>query len=192
MLTSSHLTFRFRQSRADAWPWLVRLAQQGDFRQQTLGPKQIVYETTFDLTNPQHLAPAISLSTELVHQPTAEALVAGQLLAIPLVRMVLLCYQQSSQIDDYRAHCWIRHAFVEDPNQPATFYLDLDGKTRRWLFPCRAAVKHKNEIHPEHPTPIREQVEAALVRGQTWWCPRLNLDEWEPLQWIRPVSKQAD
>lgn len=188
MLTSTRLTFRFRQSRAEALPWLVELAKQGEFRQQALGQRQIVYETTFDLANPHTLAPAISLATELVHQRTAEALVAGQLLAVPIVRMVLMCYQQSGQIEDHRAHCWIRHAFIDQPGSPTTFFLDIGGHTRRWLFPCRAAVKHMHEIHPEHPTPIREQVEAALVRGQTWWCPRLNLDAWEPLQWIRPAT----
>lgn len=186
MITSSRITFRFRQSRAKALAWLLALAQRGEFRQQALAPGQTIYESTFDIRDPQQLIWAFSLATGLIHEKTAEALVAGQTIALPMAREVLRCYQQSGQVEDRRAYCYVRHAFSDDPN-PTTFFLDLTGE-KRWLFPCRCAIKQMHSVHPDHPAPIRDQVEAALVRGQSWWCPRLNLDEWEPIQWIRPLS----
>lgn len=174
-------------------PWLVRLAERGAFRQEELSPKQIVYEATFEVTAPQQLAAAFSLASELVHHHTAEVFVAGQALTLPMAREVLRCYQQSGQVEDARAYCWFRHAFVDQPGAPTTFMLDLSGQTARWLFPCKAAVQQVHRIHPEHPASLRDQVEAALVAGQTWWCPRINLDEWEPVQWIRPIrERQGD
>jgi len=171
------LRFRFRHSRSDELPWLIELAKRGTFRQQTLGPKQIVYETTFDLLDPVQLGHALSLATALVHQKTAEAFVGGQSLALPMTRQVLRCYQQSQQVEDPHAYCWFETAFRFNVTA-TTFMIDDDPKPL--LFPCRLAANRVYGIHTEQPGTIKTQVEAALLRAGTRWCPRLaDLTEWQ-------------
>ena len=42
----------FRHSRSDDLPWLMELAKRGTVKELTIGPTQIVYETTFELLDP--------------------------------------------------------------------------------------------------------------------------------------------
>ena len=173
----SLLTFRFRHSRTDDLPWLLELAKRGSFRAQTLSPKQIVYETDFDLLDPLQLSIALSLATALVHDKKAEALVGRQSLQLPMVREVLRCYQQSQQVDDAHAYCWFETAFRFDLT--VTTYT-IDDAPTPLLFPCRLAANRVYGIHPEQPGTITTQVDAALLRAGTRWCPRLaDLTEWQ-------------
>lgn len=173
----SFFTFRFRHSRSNELPWLIELAKRGAFRQQTLSPKQLVYESTFDLSDPLQLSTALSLATALVHDKKAEVFASGQSLALPMVREVLRCYQQSGQVEDPHAYCWFETAFRFDLT--VTTYT-LDDSPKPLLFPCRLAANRVHGIHPEQPGTIRQQVEAALLRAGVRWCPRLaDLFEWQ-------------
>ena len=172
------LTFRFRHSRSDDLPWLIELAKRGRFMQQALSPRQIVYETSFDVLDPLQLSHALSLSTALVHTKKAEVFVASQTLRLPMVREVLRCYQQSQQIEDPHAFCWFRTSFSTDPH-PAVVMLTLDAPARV-LFPCKLAANQAHGIHPVQVGAIEDQVDAALLRAGTRWCPRLaDLMEWQ-------------
>jgi len=46
------LLFCFCQSGAGDLPWLIELAKRDTFNEWTIGPTQIVYETTFELLDP--------------------------------------------------------------------------------------------------------------------------------------------
>jgi hypothetical protein len=46
------LLFCFCHSRAGDLPWLIELAKRSTFNEWTIGPTQIVYETTFELLDP--------------------------------------------------------------------------------------------------------------------------------------------
>lgn len=164
------LTFRFRQSRSDELPWRLALAKRGAYREQALSPKQMVYEATFELLDPIQLSQAISLATALVHDKTAEALTEGHSWPMPMVREVLSCFQRSQSVEDYRAHCWFR-ALV----RPDTGVIE----TAPVQFPCRQAAGPLALVHPDQPGLLHHQVEAALLRAGTRWCPRLaDLTEW--------------
>ena len=161
------LTFRFRQSRSDELPWLIELAKRGTFKELALTPKQIIYETFFNLGDPLQLGHALSLTTALVHHKTAEAFVDRQSLALPMVREVLRCFQQSQQVVDGQAYCWFKTHLDAVLMQPL-------------LLPCRLAARESYQIHPDQPGTITQQVDAALLRAGTRWCPRLaDLMEWQ-------------
>lgn len=172
----THLTFRFRQSRSDDMAWLIELAKRGLFKEQALSLKQVVYETTFDLLDPIQLGHALSLATALTHDKKAEVFAGGQSLTMVNVREVLRCYQQSLQGNDPQAYCWFRTALSFDLTV-TTFV--IDDNPRNLIFPCRKAAPYSHGIHLGHPGTVTDQVDAALVRAGTRWCPRLtDLTEW--------------
>lgn len=176
----SCVTFRFRRSRADDQPWCLELAHRGRFREQNIGVG-IVYETDFELSHPLQVGHALTLATALVHDKKAEAFVSGQSLHLPMVREVLRCYQQSLHVKDAHSYCWFATKYTYDLTV-TTYTIDLDA-AKTLLFPCRCAANHAYGIHPEQPGTIDEQVDAALVRAGTRWCPRLaNLTAWREAQ----------
>ena len=180
----SLLTFRFRHSRSDELPWLIELAKRGQFRQQALSPKQIVYETAFDLADPLHLPAAISLATALVHDKKAEVFVGGQSIGLPKVRAVLLCYQQSWQVDDPHAFCWFQTGFTLE--QTILEYTMGDGAPKPFIFPCHLAANRIAGLHPQNPGSLSDQTDAVLLRAEVRWCPRLaDLTDWRQAQVIQ-------
>lgn len=66
----TRLTLRFQTRHSN--PYWLRLAQQGDYASEPIG-SLTMHSATFDVANPLHLSPAISLSTALVHERKAEA-----------------------------------------------------------------------------------------------------------------------
>lgn len=180
------LTFRFRHSRADDLPWLIELAKRGRFKEHALSPKQIIYETSFDLLDPIQLGHALSLATALVHNKKAEAFAGTLSLTMVNVREVLRCYQQSLQGTDRRAYCWFRTAYSLDLT---VTYFVIDDTPKALIFPCRQAATHSHGLHPGHPGTVTDQVEAALARAGTRWCPRLaDLTEWREANGISTRS----
>lgn len=189
----SLLTFRFRHSRSDELPWLIELAKRGEFSEQILSPKQIVYETAFHLLDHAHLSTAISLATALVKDKKAEAFMGRHTLKIANVRDVLTCYQHSLQLAVPQAYCWLQRPFTLDAFGPyfnactRTFDGDPDEEPPKqpFIFPCKLAANRSHTIHPSQPGAILDQTEAALVRAETRWCPRLDdLTAWAEAQTI--------
>ena len=179
----SPLTFRFRHSRADDLPWQIELAKRGVFKEQALGPKQIVYETSFDLFDPLQLGYALSLATSLAHDKKAEAFVAGQSLTLPMVREVLRCYQQSQQVEDAHAYCWFHTGFTLSQE---IVECSLGGASKPFIFPCHLAANRVAGLHPQNPGSLADQTEAILLRAAVRWCPRLaDLAEWRQAQVIQ-------
>lgn len=67
--------------------------------------------------------------------------------------------------------------------------MDLDeaeeSPRQTFIFPCKLAVNRSNTIHPDQPGTILDQTEAALVRAESRWCPRLHdLASWAEAQRI--------
>lgn len=160
----SLLTFRFRHSRADDLPWLIELTKRGAFRQQALSPKQIVYETTFDLADPLHLPVALSLATALVHDKKAEAFVSGQALGMPMVREVLRCYQRSQQVEDHHAYCWFQTGFTLEQK---ILEFTLGGMpSKPFIFPCHLAANRVARLtSAESRLTGRSNGSCAVARG---------------------------
>lgn len=185
----SQLTFRFRHSRADDLPWLIELAKRGTLKTQALSPKQIVYETRFDLLDPLQVGYAISLATALAHDKKAEVFSSGQALTMVPVREVLRCFQQSQRVDDPHAYCWFRTGYSYDLT--VTIYT-VDDAPKAMIFPCRHAALQSHGLHPGHPGRIEHQVDAALQRAGVRWCPRLaDLSDWRQTQVIQIDRGQA-
>lgn len=153
-------------------PYIVRLAKRGDYTEEALGPKAMLYQSVFDVAHPLHLAPAISLATALVHHKTAEAIVNGQHIRIPIVRAVLMCYEQSWHVDDVRAFCWVRLQVGRDPS---LLFVDLaPTEPSDPLLPCRLASNKAGMVRPSNPAAMQDQIKAVLVKAETHWCPRLQ------------------
>lgn len=168
------LLFRFRHSRSDELPWLIELAKRGEFKELVLDPKHRVYETSFDIEDPVLLSIALSLATALVRDKKAEAFAGGQSLSLPMVRAVLHCYQQSWQVEDAHAFCWMKTGLSWIRN-PTTFTVELDSPDDVMLFPCRLAARELHAVNVEAPGTLKAQTQAALTRAEVHWCPRLGL-----------------
>ena len=169
------LTFTFRHSTTRDMPYILRLAKRGEYTEEALGAKAILYQAVFDVANPLHLAPAISLATALVHHKTAAATVNGQHVGIPMVRAVLICYEQSWQVDDVRAFCWVR---LKVGSAPELLFLDLEPtETCEPMLPCRLASNKAGMVRPSNPAAMDDQIKAVLVKAETHWCPRLHIKD---------------
>lgn len=172
----SLLTFRFRHSRSDELLWLIELAKRGTFKELVLDPKHIVYETAFEIEDPVLLSIALSLASALVRDKKAEAFVNSQSLSLPMVRAVLQCYQQSWQVEDVHAFCWIKKGLSWIRN-PTTFTVDIMGEPDDvMLFPCRLASRELHAVNVEAPGTLKAQTQAALTRAEVQWCPRLGAE----------------
>ncbi|TKB64415.1 MAG: hypothetical protein E8D48_01900 [Nitrospira sp.] len=169
----SLLTFRFRQSQAVDFYWNLELAKRGSLREFKVHPNITIYESAFDLFNPIHVGHALSLAKALVLDKRAEVLSGNTSLIMTTVRDVLQCYQQSMQVEDYHAHCWFKIRLTFDL-AVTRIEVESDDSGKSFVFPCRCAATHAYGIHYEHPGTIYAQLDSALWRAGTRWCPRLE------------------
>lgn len=166
------LTFRFRQSQAVDFYWNLELAKRGSLREFKVDPNIIIYESAFDLLNPIQVGHALSLAKALVLDKRAEVFSGNTSLTMVTVRDVLQCYQQSMLVDDHHAHCWFKIRLTFDLTV-TRFEVESDDSGKSFVFPCRCAATHAYGIHYEHPGTIYDQLDSALWRAGTRWCPRL-------------------
>jgi hypothetical protein len=169
----SLVTFRFRQSQAVDFYWNLELAKRGSLREFTVPPNIIIYESTFDLLNPIHVGHALSLAKALVLDKRAEVFSGNTSLTMMTVRDVLQCYQQSMQVEDYHAHCWFKIRLTFDL-AVTRLEVESDDSGKSFVFPCRCAAPQAYGMHYEHPGTIYAQLDSALWRAGTRWCPRLQ------------------
>ena len=81
------------------------------------------------------------------------------------------------RVDDPHAYCWFKTVFRFDLT--VTTYT-IDDASKSLLYPCRLAAPRACVIHAEQPGNITQQVDMALLRAGTRWCPRLAaLTEWQ-------------
>ena len=166
------LTFRFRQSSAVDFYWNLELAKRGALREFKVHPNITIYESAFDLLNPIQVRHALSLAKALVLDKRAEVFWGNTSLAMVIVRDVLECYQQSMQVDDHHAHCWFKIRLTFDLTV-TRLEVESNDLAKSFVFPCRHAATHAYGIHYEHPGTIYDQLDSALWRAGTRWCPRL-------------------
>ncbi len=166
------LTFRFRQSQAVDFYWSLELAKRGILREFTVHPNIAIYESAFDLLNPIQVAHALSLAKALVLDKRAEVFSGNTSLIMVDVRDVLQCYQHSMQVDDHHAHCWFKIRLTFDLTV-TRFEVEPDESAKSFVFPCRRAASHAYGIHYDHPGTVYDQLDSALWRAGTPWCPRL-------------------
>ena len=169
----SLITFRFRQSQAVDFYWHLELAKRGSLREFAVYPTITIYESAFDLLNPIQVGHALSLAKALVLDKRAEALSGNTSLPMTTVRDVLQCYQQSLQVEDYHAHCWFKIRLTLDL-AVTRLEVEVDNSGNSFVFPCRCAASQAYGIHYEHPGTIYAQLDSALWRAGTRWCPRLE------------------
>jgi hypothetical protein len=169
----SLVTFRFRQSLLVDFYWNLELAKRGSLREFTIPPNITIYESAFDLLNPIQVGHALSLAKSLVLDKRAEVFSGNTSLPMTTVRDVLQCYQQSMQVDDYHAHCWFKIRLTLDL-AVTRLEVELDNSGKSFVFPCRCAASQAYGIHYEHPGSIYAQLDSALWRAGTRWCPRLE------------------
>ncbi len=167
------LTFRFRESQAVYLYWNLELAKSGSLREFKVHPNIVIYESAFDLLNPIQVGHALSLAKALVFDKRAEVFSGNTSLTMGTVRDVLQCYQHSMQVDDHHAHCWFKIRLTFDLTV-TRFEVESDDVTKSLVFPCRSVATYAYGIHYEHPGTIDDQLDSALWRAGTRWCPRLT------------------
>ncbi len=169
----NRITFRFRQSQAVDFYWNLELAKRGSLREFKVHPNITIYESVFDIRNPIQVGHALSLAKALVLDKRAEVFSGTTSLTMETVRDVLQCYQHSMQVDDHHAHCWFKIRLTFDLTV-TRFEVETDDSGKSFVFPCRCAATQAYGIHYEHPGTIYAQLDSALWRAGTRWCPRLE------------------
>lgn len=165
-------TFRFRQSQAVDFYWNLELAKRRVLRESKIHLNIVIYESAFDLLNPIQVSHALSLAKALALDKRAEVFWGNTSLVVVDVCDVLQCYQPPMQVDDHRAHCWFKIRLTL--NLTVTrLEVAADESTKSFVFPCRRAASHAYGIHYEHPGTVYDQLDSALWRAGTRWCPWL-------------------
>ena len=198
-MSESVLRFRFPESRSPRLLQILELAKAGQFTERTLTRGRLsvtVFQTFFDLTSPDLLQPSLSLATALLTYKGVEVWGNDQPLRLRQVVDVLKCYQLSLSPSDYTAHCWVpiglettvRSVGIEKAGHIFTFG---EIPPADWIWPCRLAQRGAWQLRPEHPAPLRAQVQTWLAHEGCTWCPRLtDLSEWDRRQYdIRDLSR---
>ena len=99
-----------------------------------------------------------------------------------MVREVVHGYQQSQRVDDPHAYCWFKTVFRFDLT--VTTYT-IDDASKSLPYSCRLTAPRACGIHAEQPGNITPQIDAALLRAGTHWCPRLAaLTEWQDVAYV--------
>jgi hypothetical protein len=168
-----HITFRFRQSQAVDFYWHLELAKRGSLREFHVQPHITIYESAFDLLNPIQVGHALSLAKALTLDKRAEVFSGNMSLTMTTVRDVLQCYQRSMQVEDYHAHCWFKIRLTFDL-AVTRLEVEFDDSGKSFVFPCRCAAAQAYGMHYDHPGTIYAQLDSALWRAGTRWCPRLE------------------
>ncbi|VWB06992.1 hypothetical protein BLA6863_00144 [Burkholderia lata] len=97
---------------------------------------------------------------------------------------VLQCFAESCAVDDFRAHCY---RTIDSPFFPVHMRLKLEhihpmfrhitaaSDDSNFLFPCSHMLQWF-EAQPEHPSSVRDQIQAEGVAKMCDVCPRFAPD----------------
>ena len=195
------LHFHFSHSTNPRFYRVLDVAREGHFHERFRPGRPSVpisYETAFDLSIRDNVQRAWLLAIYLRNDKGVEVSRDGRIIPTADVVEILRCYLYSFETADHRAYCWRPQYSIlyEDWMGPVKVGVALDllsqhhptgPPTKTWFSPCRLLRSVKPlRLSNHHPCSLRDQVEAELARAQCRWCPRLDLDRWEPLQWGQP------
>jgi hypothetical protein len=98
---------------------------------------------------------------------------------------VIKCFAESCLARDYRAHC---HRTIDSPYFPVTARLQLEyihplfrhitaqSEDGTFIFPCKYMLQWW-QAQPDHPSSVRDQIQAEGVTKYCDACPRFNPDD---------------
>ena len=112
-------------------------------------------------------------------------MIIGEMEQAYYLESVLKCFVESCLTKDYRAHC---HRTIDSPYFPVTARLQLEhihpmfrhitaeSKDGTYIFPC-AYMLQWWQAQPDHPSTVRDQIQAEGVVKYCDVCPRFNPDD---------------
>ena len=112
-------------------------------------------------------------------------MVIGEMRQAYDLEAVLQCFAESCAADDFRAHC---HRTIDTPYFPVHMRLKLErihpmfqhitaaSDEGNFLFPCSYMLQWF-EAQPDHPSSVRDQIQAEGVAKMCDACPRFNPDD---------------
>lgn len=102
--------------------------------------------------------------------------------------LVLGCYLESCRIGDWRAHC-VTGATEEQlfgPRKAPRARVTLGSgdlpSGPHYLLPCSLLLRYGMRLNPDHPSTMREQIEARAQAGACDWCPRFDIRQFVRVQ----------
>lgn len=102
------------------------------------------------------------------------------------VQHVVNCYIQSQKCTDWRAHC---HRIIEiDFEEPGKGKWS-DSNSVKYISPCHIAFNYnRRSISPEHPSSLKDQLQAYAVDAGCEWCPNFDAAAFIPLDKIKEME----
>lgn len=117
------------------------------------------------------------------------------------IKSVLECFASASACEDHKAHC---HTVLEDPfikvasggmaeiirsavkrsiekKLAGEDYVEPIKTSECYLFPCRLLQNRVREINPDHPSELKDQVQALAIREGCDWCPYFKAGDFRKL-----------
>jgi hypothetical protein len=116
-------------------------------------------------------------------------MVIGEMRPAYDLEAVLQCFTESCRADDWRAHC---QRTIDSPYFPVHARLRLEhihpmfrhitaaSDEGNFLFPCSHMLQWF-EAQPDHPSSVRDQIQAEGVAKMCDVCPRFNPDDFQPI-----------
>lgn len=178
----------FLKSRSDAFPAALEAAHKATlFAERDLETMK-VFVAGF---SPTHAGGVKAL--DLIHYIRGwkgthfyaqERMIIGEMEPALHLESVLKCFGESCLTRDHRAHC---HRTIDSPYFPVTARLQLEhihpqfrhitaaSDDGMYIFPC-AYMLQWWQAQPDHPSTVRDQIQAEGVAKYCDVCPRFNPD----------------
>ena len=87
---------------------------------------------------------------------------------------VLKCYLNSLEVADRTAHC---HFVYRD-----LAFFQFEKEADRHLIPCRMLQGFTQEIVRDQVASSKDSIQALAVRQGSFWCPKFNPEEFQPIR----------
>jgi hypothetical protein len=179
----------FVRSRSEAFPWAFEVASRSPlFAERDLDLMK-VYVAGFPPT-----VEGAMLAMDLIHYVRGwkgthfyaqGRMIIGEMRQAYDLEAVLQCFTNSCRADDWRAHC---QRTIDSPYFPVHMRLKLEhihpmfrhitaaSDEGNFLFPCSHMLQWF-EAQPDHPSSVRDQIQAEGIDKMCDVCPRFDPDD---------------
>jgi len=175
------LAVAFARTNSPVYALAVNAAKRATRYECVAVGKSVAHLAVFDKTRASAIR-ALELLRYVAGWKAVQVCAGGTILRSDfLAGIVLSCYVQSLDCDDWRAHCF---CVIDDPSALAPYedrlYLAADVSIERspkkdWLLPCKLLYGHVR-FQRLHPATFRDQLQAAAAEYGCAWCPNFNIE----------------
>jgi hypothetical protein len=181
----------FVRSRSEAFPWAIAAAEQGSLFQECDLESMKVFVSGFERT-----FEGAQRAMDLIHYVRGwkgthfyaqGRMIIGEMRQAYDLEAVLQCFAESCAATDFQAHCY---RTIDTPYFPVHARLKLEhihpmfrhitaaSDEGNFIFPCSHMLQWF-EAQPDHPSSVRDQIQAEGVTKMCDVCPRFDPDQFK-------------